>query len=77
MELEWVRDKPDIDLYYEDDLVGWVRYHSDGPYTVTVSGCFGIATHPCEDQKYVTLREAMRALKATATVLLIGGHHET
>jgi hypothetical protein len=81
MELKWTRDKDndDINLHYldKDRLVGWIRRFSDGQYNVSVSSALGLEVWSCEEQKFVTLRQAMRALKETVTVLLVGRSYGT
>lgn len=46
-------------------------------YKVEVSGHLSQGIMPCEKQEFVTLRKAMRALKETVTVLLIGRGYGT
>ena len=54
----------------------------NGKVTTTLVYNVQIRTHlstdlmDCENVDYVSLRKAMRALKETVTVLLIGGHYE-
>jgi len=77
MALEWMTGDPDgdVDLLINKQLAGWVRY-MDGHYEVRISSAIAKDLMPCEEQNFVTLREAMRALKATVTVLLIGREYE-
>jgi hypothetical protein len=46
-------------------------------YKVEVSALLRQRLMPCEKQEFVTLRKAMRALKETVTVLLIGRGYGT
>ena len=46
-------------------------------YKVEVSALLRQRLMPCEKKEYVTLRKAMRALKETVTVLLIGRGYGT
>jgi len=80
MEFSWGRDyKDDICLYVNDikgiiDELGWVIRVGDR-YEVTIGFELSPDRMPCEREGYPTLRHAMRALKTTVTVLLIGGHY--
>ena len=72
MELKW-RAGPgkDLDLWANGKFIAWV----DGvarPYEVRITYTLAGDMMPCEEAKYVTLRQAMRALKETVTILLIG-----
>ena len=77
MELEWKHSVGnDVDLFNDGRLVGWV----DGdnlPYEVHIAYALAGDMMPCETAKYVTLRPAMRALRETVVVLLIGRGYET
>jgi hypothetical protein len=44
-------------------------------YNVQIRTTLSAELMDCENVDYVTLRKAMRALKETVTVLLIGGHY--
>mgnify|MGYP003653951786 CR=1 FL=1 len=72
MRLKWTNGGGgDVDLFNDGRLAGWV----DGevrPYEVHISYSLASDMMPCENAEYVTLREAMRALKETVVVLLIG-----
>ena len=77
MELKWSRsaldsDKRELRLYNHHRVVGWVRLKETGFYRCHLSAHLGREVLFCETQEYVTLREAMRALKSTVTVILIG-----
>ena len=72
MQLKWTRgDCGDIDLLNCGKLAGWVQGR-EGYYDVCVSVNLAVELMPCEDRTFVTLRPAMRALKETVVVLLIG-----
>lgn len=72
MRLKWTNGGGgDVDLFNDGRLVGWV----DGdvhPYEVHIAHSLSNDMMPCENAEYVTLRQAMRALKATVVILLIG-----
>lgn len=57
--------------------LGWVLPRLGNYYKVEIAGYISLSQMPCEDQHYVTLRDAMRATKATVTVLLIGRGYGT
>ena len=65
----------DVDLLTYGLLAGWVRY-MDGHYEVRIHSAIAKDRMPCEEQNFVTLRPAMRALKETVTILLIGREYE-
>lgn len=72
MRLKWKQGGgDDVDLFNDGRLVGWID-GDDHPYEVNISYSLSGDMMPCEEVKYVTLRQAMRALKETVTVLLIG-----
>ena len=72
MELRWGRGGGrDVDLFNDGRLAGWVD-RDDHPYEVHIVYSLAGDMLPCENAEYVTLRQAMRALKETVTVLLIG-----
>ena len=77
MELRWGRGGGrDVDLFNDGRLAGWV----DGdvhPYEVHISYSVSGDMMPCENAKYVTLRQAMRSLKETVVILLIGREYGT
>ena len=77
MELRWKKapDYPDLDLFDGDEFVGWIEARAQGLYAVQVVGTLSNTTMPCEEEYFVSLRKAMRALKDTVTVLLIGRKH--
>ena len=72
MELEWKHSVGnDVDLFNDGKFVAWV----DGdvrPYRVQITYTLAGDMMPCENAEYVTLRQAMRALRETVTILLIG-----
>jgi len=78
MALEWMTGDPngDVDLRRDKQLAGWVRYR-EGHYEAKVASTIAPELMPCENAKYVTLREAMRALKGTVAVILIGRDYGT
>ena len=77
MDLKWEKDAGHgVDLYENGRCVGWIDC-SIYPYEVHIPVRVTSYTMPCEETKYVTLRKAMRALKETVTVLLIGRGYET
>ena len=85
MELKWEqRSEGPITLTVvfkgKEETLGWVLrrkvVHIDW-YEVGIAGHVQADVMPCEDARYVTLRKAMRALKETVTVLLIGRGHGT
>lgn len=78
MQLKWLIDDADgdVNLLTYGLLAGWVRY-MDGHYEVRISSAIAKDLMPCEEQNFVTLREAMRALKETVTVVLIGRGYGT
>ena len=64
---------PDLKLY----SYGWIEPQTDydgktSGYRVWISTNLARDPMPCEKQEYPTLRQAMRALKETVTILLIG-----
>ena len=64
---------PNLDVY----AYGWVEPQIDYDgntlgYHVWIATNLTQSVMPCEEQDYVSLRKAMRALKETVTVLLIG-----
>jgi len=72
MELKWVQGGgDDVDLLNDGRLAGWVD-GDDHPYEVHIAYSLSGDMMPCEETEFVTLRQAMRALKETVTVLLIG-----
>ena len=86
MELSW--DKRSSDTIALDGLfrgkvrtLGWIMPNAElGThqwFKVSISALLSATYLPCEEVKYVTLREAMRALKGAATVLLIGRGYGT
>ena len=69
MKLKWaIGINEDVDLLNHTVLMGWVERCSNG-YTTFVASTTRL---PCEEAEYATLREAMRALKGTISVILIG-----
>ena len=86
MDLKWEKRSHDtiaLTGMFEDGIttLGWVmpkyanRYVGHGQekwLEVGIAGSLNLGTMPCEEQRFVTLRPAMRALKETVTVLLIG-----
>ena len=77
MRLKWKRGGGrDVDLFNDGRLAGWVA-RDDHPYEVNLSYSLSGDMMPCENAKYVTLRQAMRALRETVVVLLIGRGYET
>ena len=89
MELKWEkRDKHTIALTGvlkgKDRTLGWVmpkrrNFNSEAVdwCEVGIAGMLHKGVMPCEGTKFITVRQAMRALKETVTVLLIGRGHET
>ena len=79
MELEWVKapTSSDIDLYADGEFVGWIDGDYLPVYRVHIVGSLkaGVVLDYV-GRDYVTLRKAMRALKDTVTVLLIGRSYE-
>jgi hypothetical protein len=76
MELKWKNGGGgDIELFNCGRLVGWVDGDAQ-PYEVHIPFSLAGDMMPCENAKYVTLRQAMRALKETVVVLLIGRGYE-
>ena len=66
---------PDKDVH----AYGWVEVLGKGydgtgitRYHVWISTNLTKASMPCEEEEYVSLRKAMRALRTTVIVLLIG-----
>lgn len=91
MKLEWVKRSNDTlaltgTLKGKEYTFGWLMpkrwsfnetgYVADW-YEVGIAGMLHKGVMPCEDERYVTVRQAMRALHETVTVLLIGRGHET
>ena len=77
MRLKWVQGGgDDVDLFNDGRLVGWID-GDDRPYEVHIVHSLANDMMPCENAEYVTLRQAMRALKETVTVLLIGRDYGT
>ena len=81
MGLKWERDSEDfstdLNLLNSGKLAGWVRPHRLGGYDVFLASTIAPQTMPCEEVRYVTLREAMRTAKAIVTVILIGRGYGT
>ena len=89
MELEWEkRDKYTVALTGvlkgKDRTLGWVMpkrwdFTSEAVdwYEVGIAGVLHKGALPCEEVRYVTLRQAMRALRETVVVLLIGREYGT
>ena len=77
MELEWRRGHgKDLDLWANGKFIAWI----DGvarPYEVHIVHSLAGDVMPCEGVKYVTLRQAMRTLKETVVILLIGRDYGT
>ena len=72
MELKWRKnDAFNVDLFNDGRLAGWVDSEVH-PYEVHIAYSLANDMMPCEEVKYVTLRQAMRALKETVVILLIG-----
>jgi hypothetical protein len=69
--LGWVMPKliPKPWMVHDDETVEW--------HEVGIAGTLYGGVLPCEEVQYVTLRKAMRALKETVTVLLIGRSYGT
>jgi len=64
---------PDVKVY----SYGWIGPQTDydgktSGYRAWISTNLARDSMPCEEVEYVSLRKAMRALKETVTVLLIG-----
>ena len=77
MRLEWKQGGgEDVDLFDDGRLVGWID-GDNRPYAVHIAYNLSNAMMPCENAEYVTLRPAMRALRETVVVLLIGRGYET
>lgn len=77
MRLKWKQGGgDDVDLFNDGRIVGWVD-GDNHPYEVHIIYSLAGDMLPCEKVKYVTLRQAMRALKETVTVLLIGRGYGT
>ena len=77
MRLEWRRGHgKDVDLFNDGRLAGWVN-RDDHPYEVHIAHSLAKDMMPCENVRYVTLRQAMRALKETVVILLIGREYGT
>ena len=75
MKLKWaIGINEDVDLLNHTVLMGWVERQSNG-YATFVAGTLERTRLPCEEAEYATLREAMRALKGTVSVILIGRAH--
>ena len=82
MELKWERVYDGgVDMLKlvnsTNHTMGWLTKHVGGKYGVSLAVGSGVEILECEKQSYVTLREAMRALKAAAIVLTIGGAYGT
>ena len=90
MELKWRWDKTgtELELHNRFGRLGYIEafekeYHYKTEHTkrvvynVQISSHLSIETMDCEKQEYVTLRKAMRALKETVTVLIIGRSYGT
>ena len=68
----------------KDRTLGWVMPRgwgfssgaADG-YEIGIAGMLHKDAMPCEEVRYVTLRQAMRTLKETVTILLIGRGYGT
>ena len=77
MGLEWRRGGGrDLDLWANGKFIAWI----DGvarPYEVHIIYTLAGDVMPCEGVKYVTLRQAMRSLKETVVILLIGREYGT
>jgi hypothetical protein len=82
---KWSVNGSELGLYTPNGLftIGYIEsfeheYHYKGEsskgqhYEIWISPRFSEANMPCEETKYASLRDAMRALKETATVLVIG-----
>ena len=81
MELKWERVYDGgVDMLKlvnsTNHTMGWITQRV-GLYGVSLAVGSGVEILECERQSYVTLREAMRALKAAAIVLTIGGAYGT
>ena len=81
MELKWERVYDGgVDMLKlvnsTNHTMGWLTKRV-GLYGVSLAVGNGVEILECEKQSYVTLREAMRALKAAAIVLTIGGAYGT
>ena len=77
MRLEWKQGGgDDVDLFDDGRLVGWID-GDNHPYEVHITYNLSNDMMPCEKTKFVTLRPAMRALRETVTILLIGRAYET
>jgi len=77
MELSWAKcASGDIDLYNGPKVTGWIEHRAGGRYSVHIKFYLSEDEMPCEETAYATLREAMRALKSTVTVLMIGRGYE-
>jgi hypothetical protein len=80
MEFRWERRSESTlillgPLKGQEEILGWVIPKGwDGGSWVeaSIAGKLTRDVMPCEEQEYPTLRQAMRALKATVIVLLIG-----
>ena len=89
MELKWKWDKTgsELGLHTHLEQLGYIEafeneYHYKAEHTkqlvyeVNVSVLLHEEPMDCEMQRFVSLRKAMRALKETVTVLLIGKAYE-
>jgi hypothetical protein len=83
MELKWERvHDGGVDMLKlvnsKHHTMGWLTKHvGSSKYGVSLAVGSGVEIMECEKRSYVTLREAMRALKAAAIVLTIGGAYGT
>jgi hypothetical protein len=76
MRFKWSRSKEmpnDVDLIVDGrKFAGWISYSTSyKKYYVTV-----FIAPMLRPSEFVTLREAMRYLRRTTAVLIIGGHYE-